>query len=497
MSLRHPTHIHTQYNIPDYSSIDANSPLIENADEMDSHRKDLRHLHVYTIDPSGSTDADDAFSLYIHPTNGTTHLYIHIADPTAYFTRDHPLFNFIIENGVTQYPTFRPPHHMFPDNVVEKMSLIHGEKRALTVEYTWHEETFIGSKLFFSLIMCDKTRRYSYREAATLANASVEAGLQHTLSEPSTTLHHALLLSNMLAKQRDDTFKILNDLHPSHVVERNGSIYMEKIDIQEQRMKRMIAEFAIATNGVVAKYLYNYDPTYIFTRECNAEQLKKMNYHYGSAEDLLTAIVSNGITACYTREANKHELVGVSLYTHSTSPLRRATDVIVHFMVKEAYRVQSIIQEENNNLTREFTLANLSYYADKCNVADKKHKNLQFSDFKFRYYQAIALLMQREGSVTIKYYVNSIVRKFINLRITDINDHKVSISYVIRSPVNPKYDWIKRTQNENGTHKKYSVECKSIKIPITMFDTHVLPELERHAAIQVDPSSPDRWIARM
>jgi exoribonuclease R len=59
-------------------------------------RVDLTNLEVYSIDPPGCTDADDAFSIIT--LNNYVHLYIHIADPTSYFTPDSELFKYILRD---------------------------------------------------------------------------------------------------------------------------------------------------------------------------------------------------------------------------------------------------------------------------------------------------------------------------------------------------------------------------------------------------------------
>ena len=45
-------------------------------------RVDLTHLEVFTIDPEGCEDADDAFSIFYD--QGGLFLALHIADPTEF-----------------------------------------------------------------------------------------------------------------------------------------------------------------------------------------------------------------------------------------------------------------------------------------------------------------------------------------------------------------------------------------------------------------------------
>ena len=48
------------------------------------NRIDLTHLDVFSIDPEGCEDADDAFSIYKE--KEVLYLAIHIADPTEYIS---------------------------------------------------------------------------------------------------------------------------------------------------------------------------------------------------------------------------------------------------------------------------------------------------------------------------------------------------------------------------------------------------------------------------
>ena len=53
-------------------------------------RVDMTNYDVYSIDPDGCEDADDAFSIY--EDNGKLYLAIHIADPTEHIHLNSPLW---------------------------------------------------------------------------------------------------------------------------------------------------------------------------------------------------------------------------------------------------------------------------------------------------------------------------------------------------------------------------------------------------------------------
>ena len=84
-------------------------------------RIDMTFYDVYSIDPDGCEDADDAFSIFEE--NNKLFLAIHIADPTEYINLDSNIWNSIEKKVITQYPSNRKPIHMIPDEILKLSSL--------------------------------------------------------------------------------------------------------------------------------------------------------------------------------------------------------------------------------------------------------------------------------------------------------------------------------------------------------------------------------------
>ena len=57
----------------------------------DEHRRDLTHLHLFTIDDDDTVDIDDGLGLEAAPAGGRPRLWIHIADPGRLIAADSPL----------------------------------------------------------------------------------------------------------------------------------------------------------------------------------------------------------------------------------------------------------------------------------------------------------------------------------------------------------------------------------------------------------------------
>ena len=83
-----------------------------------ANRVDMTRYDVYSIDPEGCEDADDAFSIYKE--NDKLFLAIHIADPTEFINKESTLWNSIENKIVTRYPSNTKPIHLIPDEIMVK-----------------------------------------------------------------------------------------------------------------------------------------------------------------------------------------------------------------------------------------------------------------------------------------------------------------------------------------------------------------------------------------
>jgi len=154
-------------------------------------------------------------------------------------------------------------------------------------------------------------------------------------------------------------------------------------------------------------------------------------------------------------EKLKHDLIG-SYYTHSTSPLRRASDCIVHFLLKAKYL----------QIEPPFNEIQLKTFAEKLNKITKEMKNIQFKDIKLRTFQWIAEELEcRLNSIKMKVKFISFKPPFINLIIINIDGMNVNIPYTI-----------KRKQLKT-TQEFFNINITKINY-YNKYDEGTLPELD-------------------
>lgn len=419
-------------------------------------RVDMTHNDVYTIDPEGCEDADDAFSIFYE--NNKLYLAIHVADPTEYIILNSYLWKSIELKTVTQYPSNRPPIHMMPKKIMALSSLMENKygniKKALTVLTEIDKETYKpinNIKLLFTKIkvLCSNSLSYSKAGSMYPDNQILDIGIK---------------ISKSLQRCRSEQTigVILNEISHSYVKYQGKKPYLYSDDKNEIKMKQMIAEFAIFTNSFIGEYLkINFNGRGLY-RICDANEWLKTIYNF-SGQELLDEIIVNGIRADYMSNVSSHDLVGAPEYCHFTSPIRRLSDCVCHYLLKYIH-----LKEKNPLLKQPFKNADLERYSRECVRLTKLMKNVQYKDNKFRLIQVMSYMLSNNEKIRLGYYVSSYTKLFLNIIINSINEHNVYISYTLRIP---------NLQKEIEIKQKYYVDINCVNC-IQKYDQGSIPELD-------------------
>lgn len=426
-----------------------------------TERVDMTSVNAYSIDPVGCKDADDAFSIFTE--NDKLFLAIHIADPTEFIDLNSDLWLDIVSRTTTKYPSNRPPIHMMPEQVLHLSSLQgspQGDiKYAITVlteidSTSFHPINQI--KLQFSTILVIKYNAFSYSRASLLRNVLDPFIWGLKISE-------ALKASRSL---KTDAFK-LNEISSAYPVFQDDYVYLYQDSPDELLMKQMIAEFAIFANSFVGEYIKINLTTGIF-RTCNANHLLSLynNLHGLSGDQLLQHIITNGIRADYMIHVDSHDLVGTPEYCHFTSPIRRLSDCVCHYLLKYIFFKHTL---RRPLLSFPFSDATLLQITNRCSHISRAQKKIQYLDIKFRLLQVMKnILFYTNTHIHIQYYITGYTRSFLNIIICRINDFPVQMSYTLLLPSYSKQIFPKIIHSLFISH----VNC------FTRFDTHTLPELD-------------------
>ena len=454
--INYTTFIENLYRPRDEIALDLLSDNIIPHEYSVLNRVDLTKLDVYSIDPEGCEDADDALSIYKE--KNVLYLAIHIADPTEYINLKSNLWKYVSDRVISHYPSNRRPIHMIPREIMEKSSLMVNNKgnikNAITLLMNINNINYQPGniKLLFTKIKVNKENALSYKSACEQIDSN-------------EVLSIGLKISNALQNLRGEkTIGIkLNEVSQSYPVYVDGIPSIYKNNNYEVKMKQMIAEFAILANSYVGEYLkLNLDGKGIF-RTCEAKELISNMYNL-SGNELLNEIIMNGIQAEYLSQNKSHDLVGMPNYSHFTSPIRRLSDCVCHYLLKYIY-----LRINDNNLIIPFSNDELDILSDKCLYAGKNMKKIQYNDIKFRLIHTMFNILLTREIITLTYFITSYNGLFLNLIICKMDEHDIYMSYTIRT----------RIFNGEITKNHKSVKITKVNC-LKKYDEGCIPELEKH-----------------
>ena len=251
------------------------------------------HLHVFSIDPEGCTDIDDAIGIQTQTQTQTqTIISIYIANVPLiidYFQ----LWQHFTERCSTIYL----PHNKIPmlppilsDNIC---SLLQGEER---VAFAMDIRIGATITISFSPVLIKVSRSYSYEEPELLKNQD----------------YQRILLQ---AKQLNDKLCYSNPINDSHDVVAYFMIFMN-YECAKALQQRKCGIFRSA---------HTTEDTTAHTTEHTTEHIIPTNI-----SKLITNWKYSSGQYCDIDTLEPHKLIGggLEVYTHITSPIRRIVDVI-------------------------------------------------------------------------------------------------------------------------------------------------------------------------
>ena len=373
-----------------------------------TERVDLTDLRFLTIDPVGSLDADDAFSVTEHEDGGVT-LRIAIADPSHWIDPHSPTLMAVIKNGITNYQTGSPPDNMISDAILESCNLI-GDCQAMVVTFYLDSSGSHVKQPEISLarIRIDPEKdKCSYRDTHLLSIPEVQIGLR---------------ITEQLSEQRQGID--LTGMNLSTIEKRHGVVTLVQETDTTRKLQKMIAEFAIQTNAWIGCFLHERYEVSIY-RICAAP--KSLLQKIGTVMDVMDHFVASGVHANYSTSDDAHDMVNRAHYTHFTSPIRRSVDLIIHYLVK------SIILD----LPEPFTVTELNHLAEYLDPKNRLSRQNGFGHTKLVLCQYLNQETETNAPISIRSRYQGLRgarRNYLNFSIIRVQHHntRISCSFPIR-----------------------------------------------------------------
>ncbi|WP_331235121.1 ribonuclease R family protein [Natronorarus salvus] len=313
---------------------DIESEIQSEADE----RRDLRELTTWTTDPIDAQDFDDAISV-VERDDGYV-LWVHIADVTHYVTPETATWQEAKQRGNTVYlPAYTI--HMLPPTLAETVcSLVPEEDRlAHTVEMHLDGETLSYEEIdiYKSVIRSDERLTYSQAEKR--------------LDDPDAPLHEECTLVHDLADRMHEIRKEDGSLVLNPRRDRAHTI------IEECMLKanKAVTHELMWNRGVEAMYRVHPQPTPDEWDKALQEiqELDGVSIPAESWDDPRKAVNAT-LEQAPSRQLGKiqwavmkvmprarymadpfggHHALNFEIYGHFTSPIRRLSDLVDHWIV--------------------------------------------------------------------------------------------------------------------------------------------------------------------
>lgn len=338
-------------------------------------RKDFRDLFTLTIDPVSAKDFDDAISLE-ELDNGHLRLYVHIADVSHYIRFDSAVFAEALNRGNSYYfPKKVIP--MLPEILSNKICSLRPdeEKLTLTVITDFDSSGQIAHQEVCESVI-NSNSRLTYEEVDLLFE-----GKAHAFNEDMVVLLNLMRkLSKLLSKKRLQLGYLKFDLPEVEYVFDDEGYLIDLKRSSETDSHILIENFMLIANEYVSKLLTKVAGSTIYRIHEEPEEadlikirdilkFHKINF---KIEADINKTWQNVIEALPTEDYHRvfdkmvlrsmkkakystvhmgHFGLGMSTYTHFTSPIRRLCDLIIHAQLKKFVFNKSVAEVPSKDLT--------------------------------------------------------------------------------------------------------------------------------------------------
>lgn len=325
-------------------------------------RKDYRKQMVFTIDGEDARDFDDAISL---ETSGENYLlYVHIADVANYVKQNGAIDKEAFRRGTSVYfPDYVLP--MLPESLCNEMcSLKPNEDRlTLSVEMTIDKNgNVLDHKIYEGVI--HSSYRMTYTKVTAILNGDTPLRKEYAKIVPM--IEKMAELAKILIKRRDNMGQLDFDLAECQVVVNEK---YETVDIRRKPRElsdRLIEQFMLITNEVVAKEFHNLDLPFVYrvhesptpegvtkfidfasalgitlpklSSESSPKVFQKiLNDISGNEYETMVSkmMLRSMQKAVYFEKNMVHFGLACRDYCHFTSPIRRLADLTIHRIIKK------------------------------------------------------------------------------------------------------------------------------------------------------------------
>jgi exoribonuclease R len=384
---------------------------------------------VFSIDPLGSKDVDDAFH-FKKVENEHYEIGIHIASPFKFFEYD--LLN-ILDRVSTVYTPIRK-YNMLPNNYADDIiSLLENSNRyALSLILIVHNNNVIKYELKETIVKNIKNYDYDTFDKIYDKNSILKDFFDFSnrfFNEPTIYDSHKLV-ENWMIYTNKFIAKYLIDLNLSNIILRAHNSQSTILETSTKDLNEKLFNYLKVRNEESAHYKI-YDPS-----EFSQEQT--------------------------------HSKLGNEYYTHYTSPIRRGVDLFIHALILK--KTDLFAKEQLENI-----IEKINIFTKNCRRFDRVAKRLKFlytikEDIdNIETYCYIIKIEKNRLTVYIPEYnleekITIIPYKFESIANVEFDEY--SIKYYIDNEVEKKYDLYQKLQLKLWVFTSFENIFDKLKIEI-------------------------------
>ena len=297
-------------------------------DSMQQLRRDLTHLHVYTIDDISTTEIDDGLSIETLA-DGGKRIWIHIADPTRWLEPESVLDRDARKRGTSVYlPTGVIP--MFPIKLAAgPMSLIQSKVcHAMSFVVDLDESGAIANyEIVASLVK--PNYRLTYEDVEEMLQLGVEDDLERLADYARLRKKWRVAQGAIEIHLPDTTVKVDSA---------NGDRLTLEL-MEDTFSRQLVAEMMILAGEVAAKFAQTNNIPIPYRYQEQPELPPRdtlMQLPSGPVREFaICRCMTKGLLGLY---ASRHAGLGLDAYAQVTSPIRRYSDLLAHWQIKAFLR---------------------------------------------------------------------------------------------------------------------------------------------------------------
>lgn len=329
---------------------------------------DLTDLPICTIDPENCKDMDDA--IYVKKQkNGNFQIVIAIADVSFYVEQGGEVDQEAYARGNSCY-LGDGVYPMIPENLSNVICSLepNKERRALCLIGEVDRSGLLISETFVEAVIKSK-HKLSYEKAE-----KIHLGELSGYEDVKTSIDDAYELSEILTEMRRERGAItLNLVQPTFILDETKTKVVDVVDKTQISSTKIIESLMILYNEAVGELLQDCKGTMFRSHEkpslikiralketCdNLEKDFKCDFSNQNLQEFLEslkgdeneeflnfALLKSMAKAKYTKELLPHYALASNKYVHSTSPIRRYSDLIAHRKIKQVIKINTNLQTD-------------------------------------------------------------------------------------------------------------------------------------------------------